>query len=166
MRFWVARDGERVELFVRRIGERFEVTADGRRHHVELVPVAPGLASLVCADGRSYSLAAQRSGAGLWRVSLGDREFEIRLRDPLEREIAGREGAAAGPQEIRAPIPGKVVGISVAPGDAVRAGQPLLVLEAMKMENQICSEGPGTVQDVLVGPGATVEGGQVLVVLR
>ncbi|MEW6338770.1 MAG: acetyl-CoA carboxylase biotin carboxyl carrier protein subunit [Acidobacteriota bacterium] len=165
MRFWVARDGERVDLSVRRIGARFEVNADGRSHDVELLPVAPGLASLVCADGRSYSLAAQRLGAGLWRISLGDREFEVRLRDPLEREIAGREGVAAGPQEIRAPIPGKVVGIAVAPGDAVRAGQPLLILEAMKMENQIRSEGAGTVQDVLVEPGATVEGGQILLVL-
>jgi biotin carboxyl carrier protein len=48
----------------------------------------------------------------------------------------------------------------------VVAGQPLLILEAMKMENQLCAEGPGTVDAVLVSPGATVEGGQPLMVLR
>ena len=143
MRFWVTRDGRRVDVVVRRLGERFEVDVDGRRHAVELVPVAPGLASLLCSDGRSFSLASQKVAAGLWRVSLGDREFEVHLRDPLEREVAERDTAHAGPQEVRAPIPGKVVSIAVEPGQAVTAGQALLILEAMKMENQLCAEGGG-----------------------
>ena len=162
----MARDGRRIDVAVRRLGERFEVDMDGSRHAVELVPVAPGLASLLCADGRSYSLASQKVAAGLWRVSLGDREFEVHLRDPLEREVADHAAAHAGPQEVRAPIPGKVVSIAVHTGQEVVAGQALLILEAMKMENQLCAEAAGTVDAILVSSGATVEGGQVLVVLR
>ena len=67
---------------------------------------------------------------------------------------------------MRAPIPGKVVSVAVAPGDAVAAGAPLVVLEAMKMQNQICAEGAGTVESVAVTPGLAVEGGQLLLVLR
>ena len=71
-----------------------------------------------------------------------------------------------GPHEVRAPIPGRVVSVPVAEGDEVKTGQPLVILEAMKMENQICAEGPGRVERILVAPGATVEGGQTLVVVE
>ena len=166
MRWWVARDGRRLDVEARRLGERFEILLDGRRHTVELVQVAPGLSSLVCEDGRSFVLASQRLCPGRFRVSLGQREFEVQLRDPLEREVADRAAAGGGPQEVRAPIPGKVVSVAVAPGTVVTSGQALLVLEAMKMENVIAAEGAGTVEQVLVVPGVTVEGGQPLVVLR
>ncbi|MGE5236116.1 MAG: biotin/lipoyl-containing protein [Acidobacteriota bacterium] len=166
MRWWIERDGSRIEVSARRLGDSFEVTVDGHAHVVELVAVAPGLASLLCQDGRSYSIASQRRARGHWRVSVGDREFEVRLRDPLEREVASRDAGGGGPQELRAPIPGKVVSVAVSPGQAVHRGQALLVLEAMKMENQICAETEGTVDAVLVTPGTAVEGGQVLVVLR
>ncbi len=165
MRWWVARDGRRIDVAVGRAGARFEVTVDGHRHRVEVVPVAAGLASLLCEDGRSFALASQCLSPGRYRVSLGDREFEVHLRHPLEREVAGRTAAALAGQEIRAPIPGKVVSVAAVPGQEVAAGQALLVLEAMKMENQICADAPGTVREVLVSAGITVEGGQMLVVI-
>jgi biotin carboxyl carrier protein len=165
MRWWIDRAGQRVDLSVRRLGERFEVVLDRRSHTVELLAAGPGLFALLCEDGRSYAVAGQAVAANRFRVSLGDRDFEVHLRDPLEREIASAAGSVAGPQEVRAPIPGKVVRVDVAEGDEVSAGQPLLVLEAMKMENQICAEGAGTVEAVVVSPGGTVEGGQVLIVL-
>jgi biotin carboxyl carrier protein len=166
MKWWVARGERRIAIDVRRIGERLEVAVDGGSYSLEFVPVAPGLSAMLCADGRTFAVASRRDGPNRWRISLGDREFQVHLRDPLEREVVGRGFAAAGPQELRAPIPGKVVSIAVAAGDAVTAGQPLVVLEAMKMQNQICAEGAGTVESVAVSPGTTVEGGQVLVVLR
>lgn len=166
MKWWVDRGGQRVMLSVRRVGERYEVALDGRTHSVELVVAGSGLFALLCEDGRSYAVAGQKLAGDRYRVSLGDRDFEVHLRDPLEREIASAASAVAGPQEVRAPIPGKVVRVDVAEGDEVNAGQALLVLEAMKMENQICAEGAGIVASVLVSPGGTVEGGQVLIVLR
>jgi len=166
MRWWVARGDRRVDVTVRRAGERFDVAVDGGSYAVEFVEVEPGLHALLCADGRTFAVASRGDGRNKWRISLGDREFRVHLRDPLEREVAGRAAAVAGPQEVRAPIPGKVVSIAVAPGDSIAAGAPLVVLEAMKMQNQICAEGPGTVESVAVTPGMTVDGGQLLVVLR
>lgn len=166
MRWWVARDGRRLEVSVRRLGERFEVNVDGTTRTVELLPVGGGLSALLCRDHRSHAVVSQRLRGNSWRISFGQADFEVELRDPLEREIQGAAQSAAGEQEIRAPIPGKVVATPVAVGDHVDAGQTVLVLEAMKMENQIVAEGEGTVGDVLVSPGTTVEGGQLLVVIR
>jgi len=166
MKWWVARGDRRIDVTVRKIGDRFALAVDGASYDVEFVPVATGLHALLCSDGRTFAVASRNEGPGAWRISLGDREFHIKLRDPLEREVAGRSFAASGPQEVRAPIPGKVVSVAVAVGDEIKAGQPLVVLEAMKMQNQICAEGPGMVESVAVTPGMTVEGGQILAVLR
>ena len=166
MRWWVARGARRADVDVRRVGDRFRVVVDGSAYDLEFVPVGPGLHALLAADGRSFAVAHRNDARNQWRISLGDREFRVHLRDPLEREVAGPGFVAQGPQEVRAPIPGKVVSVAVAPGDPVAAGAPLVVLEAMKMQNQICAEGAGTVESVAVTPGLAVEGGQLLLVLR
>lgn len=166
MKWLVERDGRRFEVVVSGQGQQFAVRLDGHERRVSFLPVATNLSAMLDEAGRAYSVAHQRLGRGRWRISLGDREFVVQLRDPLEREVAQRSGQRQGPQEIRAPIPGKVVRLAVSRGDVVVAGQPLLVLEAMKMENPICAEGEGRVDEVLVAAGATVEGGQLLVMLR
>ena len=166
MRWWVLRGGRQVEVAARRLGGSWEVTVDGSPQRVELLPIHPGLSALFYPDGRNYAVASQRLARNRWRLSLAQRDFEVHLRDPLEREVTGAAAADAGPHEVRAPIPGRVVSVAVAEGDVVKAGQPLLVLEAMKMENQLCAEGAGKVERVLVAPGTTVDGGQVLVVVQ
>ncbi len=166
MKWWVERDGRRLEVSVSGEGQQFAVRVDGSERRVSFLPVAANLAALLGEDGSAYSVAHQRLGPRRWRISLGDREFVVQLRDPLERVVAQRADGRQGPQEIRAPIPGKVVRIAVSTGDEVVAGQPLLVLEAMKMENPICAEEAGRVEEVLVSAGAAVEGGQLLLVLR
>jgi biotin carboxyl carrier protein len=166
MRWWVEREGRRVEVTARREGSAWVVTVDGSPVRVEWLPIHAGVSALSCADGRNFAVASQRLGRNHWRVSLGQRHFEVRLHDPLERAEAVAAAAHAGPQEVRAPIPGRVVSVAVAEGEEVHVGQPLLVLEAMKMENQLRAEGAGRIERVLVSPGATVEGGQILVVVR
>ena len=166
MRWWVLRDGSQVEVTARRLENAWEVTLDGSTRRVELMPIHPGLSALCWPDGRNYAVASQRLARNHWRVSLAQRHFEVHLHDPLERAVATAAAGQAGPHEVRAPIPGRVVSVAVAEGDEVRAGQALLVLEAMKMENQLCAEGAGKVERVLVAPGATVDGGQVLVVVQ
>jgi biotin carboxyl carrier protein len=155
-----------VEVTARRLESAWEVTLDGSARRVELLPIHPGLSALCFPDGRSYAVASQRRARDRWRVSLAQRTFEVHLHDPLERAVVAAVGAHAGPHEVRAPIPGRVVSVAVTEGDEVKAGQALLVLEAMKMENQLCAEGAGKVERVLVAPGATVEGGQVLVIVQ
>jgi biotin carboxyl carrier protein len=99
-----------------------------------------------------------------WRVEV-DVEPAARaaLRDRARR---GREAAgASGPTKVHAIIPGVVVAVSVAPGDAVTAGQQLLVVEAMKMQNELRAPRDGTIGEVAVGAGSTIEVGDLLLVL-
>ncbi|MEO8571015.1 MAG: biotin/lipoyl-containing protein [Chloroflexota bacterium] len=98
--------------------------------------------------------------------------FELEVEDAdlaALRERATAGGAAAihhGPTEVRAIIPGRVVSVAVTPGDAVVAGQRLLAVEAMKMENELRAPRDGTVERVAVAVGETVELGDPLVLLR
>jgi len=82
------------------------------------------------------------------------------------RRGRGAGGGAHGVQKIVAPMPGKVVRVLVAPGDDVKARQPLVVVEAMKMENELSSPRDGRVSDVAVAPGVSVEAGRLLVVVE
>ena len=100
-----------------------------------------------------------------WRVEV---ELESEARAAL-RERARRAGAATvagGPAEVHAIIPGRIVAVSVGPGDPVVAGQQLLVLEAMKMQNELRAPREGTVERVAVAVGDTVEVGDLLLVIR
>jgi len=99
-----------------------------------------------------------------WRVMV---EVEPERRAALrERARRGRETTAhGGPTEVRAIIPGRVVSVSVVPGDAITAGQQILVVEAMKMQNELRAPRDGTVRSVGVAPGTTIEVGDLLLVI-
>ncbi len=103
-----------------------------------------------------------------YRVVLYGHEFQIQVEDArlhrLRAEVAGLHGTT-GPAEIRAPMPGLVVAVEVAPGDAVVRGQGVVVIESMKMENEIRSTSEGVVERVLVAPGQAVDKGASLLVL-
>jgi biotin carboxyl carrier protein len=99
-----------------------------------------------------------------WRIEL-DLESERRA-SLLERARRGREATAHdGPTEVRAIIPGRVVAVSIAQGDAVIAGQQLLVVEAMKMQNELRAPRDGVIEQIAVGTGSTIEVGDLLLVL-
>jgi biotin carboxyl carrier protein len=142
---------------------RFEVTVEGTPTIVDAREVRPGTWSLVI-DGKSYTvdLDPRRNGIA---ASVGDSEAMLAVEDALHRRLA----AAAGPRDkargetIRAPIAGKVVKVLVAVGDAVAAGTPVFVLEAMKMENELVAERGGTVTAIHKQPGQAVDTGEPLV---
>ena len=101
-----------------------------------------------------------------WRFELlveDDARAALRERASRDRTAAG---AAGGPLEIRAIIPGRIASVAVVPGDTVEAGQTLLAVEAMKMQNELRAPRAGMVARVPAGAGATVEVGDVLVVLE
>lgn len=113
-----------------------------------------------------------REGRHPVEVVVDGWRFELLVEDESRaalRERASRDrtslGMGTGPLEIRAIIPGRVVTVAVAPGDTVEAGQTLLSVEAMKMQNELVAPRAGTVTRVPAGVGATVELGDVLVVL-
>jgi biotin carboxyl carrier protein len=100
-----------------------------------------------------------------WRFEIEvEPEGRAALRERARRDRG--EAGHSGPAEVHAIIPGVVVSVAVAPGDAVTAGQQLLVVEAMKMQNELTAQAPGIVETVHVGERQTVEAGQKLVTLR
>lgn len=132
--------------------------ADAARTSVLLLPPD-------AARGPSSGVVRREVVVDGWRVEI---EIESERRASL-RERAGRDrGAAAhrGPTEVRAIIPGRVVALSVVPGDAVVAGQQLLVVEAMKMQNELRSPRDGVVASVAVGADQTLDVGDLLLVLQ
>ena len=142
---------------------RFRNGEDAERiAHVEIPE--PGVYSVLM-DGRSYDARVEeRPGGGLVVVIDGYR-FEMEVRDP--RRWARTSGSAGGDgvHNIVAPMPGKVVRVLVAPGQAVEAGQGLIVVEAMKMQNEMKAPRTGQVLGVTAKEGATVAAGEVLVTI-
>jgi biotin carboxyl carrier protein len=162
---WVIRgDGEAREIEVERRGSLFEVELDGVVRQVELERHDGSLASLRYPDtGMSFQVTYHHHGNGGWRVGVWQREFDFAVLSPAEAVEAVTGSRESGPSKLTAPIPGKVVAVKVAEGDAVEPGQPLVVLEAMKMENELAADQVGTVAAIHVSPGETVDGGRVLV---
>ncbi len=164
---WVVRSQDAArEVVVERTAAGFEVLLDGRRLAAELLGVDASAASLrFVEDGRSFWVGFQRSGRR-WRLTVCEREFDLEVLTPLEASVAVSDTQRHGASVVEAPIPGKVVAVKVAVGDTVESGQPLVVLEAMKMENELAAERSGRVAAIHVAPGATVESGTLLVELE
>jgi biotin carboxyl carrier protein len=146
-----------------RIG--FEVALDGRAVAVDVV--AAGSRWSLLLDGRSYEVVIDETAAGL-SVHLDGHAVPVRIGGVTR---FGRGGTAAdagssGPRRITAPMPGRIVKVLVQPGDHVAARQGLIVVEAMKMENELRAPAPGRISEVRVTEGAKVEANAVLVVLE
>ncbi len=131
---------------------------------VELREVEPGVYHLIEGD-RSVEVRVVRS-ADHYLVEVAGRSYSVELFDPRDRR--NRPGAAGGHgrRSVAAPMPGRVVRVLVCVGDAVEAGQGLLVVEAMKMQNEMKSPKAGRVISVGAGAGDTVGAGDVLVVVE
>jgi len=129
-----------------------------------IVEVEPGIYSVLLGE-RSYEVKVTPSGDG-WAVDVDGRHFVIESIDPRHERRDGSARGSSGPLRLSAPMPGKVVRVLVEPGQAVEAGQGLLVVEAMKMQNEIKAPGAGRVVSLHASPGATVVAGEVLVVVE
>jgi pyruvate carboxylase subunit B len=154
------------EIEVSRDGSGYSVSIDGRAQVVDLATSNGVLHSLKLANGSQYMFGYHRDGTK-HEVSFSDRTVIVDLYDPLsmKRKRGGDDGDGGG-AHIRAIMPGRVVRIHVAPGDEVRRGQGLLILEAMKMENEIVAPRDGVVAELLVIAGQAVDNGDELVRLE
>jgi biotin carboxyl carrier protein len=168
--------GEREEkVAVRPTSDGWEVTVGGAVYRVDALPLQAldgvGLLSLRIGDGahrgEHHEVSVYRrkgGGAGRYQVSDGTASVEVEVLDPLTH-LARETHAGAhkkGLHQITAYMPGKVVTLLVEEGAQVEAGQGILVLEAMKMENEIQAEAPGILRRILVETGQAVEGGDPL----
>jgi len=141
-------------------------TVDGIAVRAQLAHVNGTDVHSLVLDGASYRLVAARSGSDTWDLHLRGQRLAVEVVDERAhaiREMTGAGSGPAGPHPVRAPMPGLVVKVEVAEGDAVEAGQGLVIVEAMKMENELKAEVAGVVARVHVEPGQAVEKDQILV---
>ena len=146
------------------------VELDGRAHIARMGAVGTSPLRIMVLDGRSYEVVAvPGSERGKWRLSMGGEQFEVDVVDERQhaiRAMLGRSAHAPAGGKIKAPMPGLIVRVLVEEGQVVPAGAGIVVVEAMKMENELTAATAGVVKKVLVVPGATVEKGQVLVEIQ
>jgi biotin carboxyl carrier protein len=178
----IARSGTRHTVEARRDGDGWIVTVDGREVAVDAVDVDGRWSMLVRPDvvsgssrtgigpaACSYEVSVEPPDAGECLVVVNGHAVPLAIADP--REAFARRSHAAGEADARsvnvvAPMPGRVVKVLVKSGDIVAARQPLVIVEAMKMENELRAPRAGTVADVRVSEGQSVEAHSVLVVLE
>jgi acetyl/propionyl-CoA carboxylase alpha subunit len=154
--------GQRRQIDLRREGGRYRGSIGKQSVEAEVVDRGPG-SLLIRLGDRSYDVTFDSDGAQL-HLDLGSRQVDLEILDPLRTdETEDRIHRAGGRREIRAAMPGKVVAVKVKAGEAVAKGQGLIVLEAMKMENEVLSPCTGKVMKVEVTPGEKVETGSLLV---
>ena len=138
---------------------RFEYNGLTRDYSLE--PSGPGMFSILI-DGRSYQATVLAPGT----IQVNGRIFSVEIFDPRELRVRSSAGASQGKQNIVAPMPGKVVRLLVSAGDIIDAGQGLIVVEAMKMQNEMKSPKSGMVVELKTKSGATVSAGEILVVIE
>ncbi len=157
-------DGKSERLSVERRQGRYIVEIGGVRHEVDTRALGPWVLSLLV-EGESHETAVFRSSDGVYSVDWRGSSFVVELVDPLTHlaEVSRVDAGKPGRKIVRAYMPGRVVEVRVQPGDRVEVGQPMVVLEAMKMQNEIQAEHAGVVSRILVAAGEAVEGGDPLV---
>src|SRR5579859_370635 len=155
----IAGKNYRVEL--QRSAAGWQCKLDGRELPVDVTAAQSGVLSLLL-EGKSYEVKQEISGTDT-NIVVGSERFPVSLRDPRSfrsRRSAG--GADQGVKKINAPMPGKIVRILAPEGTAVQAGQSVIVIEAMKMQNELKAPKNGVVKKINVAEGAAVDAGQTL----
>ena len=144
----------------------YAVTMDGRSYDVKSERILPGLYSLLV-GGESYEVSVYSPEADTYNVHLHDGMRRVQLLSPIGLVLKGQGGgASAQGLSVRAPMPGKVVRVLVSVGQKVSKGDGVIVVEAMKMQNEMQALSGGIVKEVRAREGDTVEGGAELVILE
>ena len=159
--------GERHEAEIRVDGARVLAEVDGRSYQLEVSGTKPG-SYLLMLEGRIYECRVEAGGHGAADVHVGGHTFAVTLIDPKRLQRGGRSAGAAeaGTDQIVAPMPGKVVRVLVEQGAAVEAGDAVVVVEAMKMQNELKAPRAGIVSALHAQTGTTVGAGEVLAVIE
>jgi biotin carboxyl carrier protein len=163
-----------MELIVRQAGRErrvriektsggYVVDVDGKRYEVDVAVAGPTVRSLLI-DGQQTEIGLHTQGAGLYEVMSPGGRQAVEVLEPLTLLAEKAHESARGPSsnQVAAYMPGRVVELLVSQGDRIEAGQGVLVLEAMKMENEIQAERDGVLGRFYVASGQAVEGGDLL----
>jgi biotin carboxyl carrier protein len=179
--------GKRRRVAVARDGNGFAVTVDTRTWHVDAARIDAHTLSLLLDSGVSVAAQARPDARRPGRLGPGASREVVVTGDPVTGQLAVRIGAipvsvslngrrrgrrdelgasGSGPQRLVAPMPGKIVRVLVKTGEAVRARQPMVVVEAMKMENELRAGRDGTVAEVHAREGMSVDAGALLILIQ
>jgi len=165
MKYTAIVDGERLDVeLVRTITGAIEAEIDGKKYVLDLQSVEPGVYWLQWKN-RSIEISVSSNGDG-YAVAVSGRRLSVEVIDSRAAlRKAGRQGDA-GAVELRAPMPGKVVKVLVREGDSVQSNQGLIVIEAMKMQNEVKSPKSGVVRKLGVKESAAVNSGDLLAIVE
>src|SRR5271167_394877 len=164
----------------------YDVVVDGKTHRLELtrgdatwlckvddqeIEVDAALTARdvlsVLVGGKAYEIKRERSLQGELHMVIGSARYAVDVQDPRSLRTRRSIGASdAGPQKLKSPMPGKIVRILVSEKDEVKAGQGIIVMEAMKMQNEMKSPKDGRVQKILTAEGSTVNPGDTLAIIE
>lgn len=164
MRYWLTLDDDTIEA----LAEPEGLTVDGLPVEAALSRVEGTEVHLLRIGHSVHRIHAERSSEGVWHLDVGGRPIAVEVVDDRTRRLREMTRAAAGPEgpkPLKAPMPGLVLKVDVAEGDRVEPGQGLVIVEAMKMENELKADVPARVTRILVEAGATVDKDQVLIEL-
>ncbi len=166
MRYVILRNGQEVPVEITERPNGYQVILDGTEYEVDCLRVVKNLYSVII-GGISYEATVHHPGPDQYNVHLYDGMRTVELVHPSTlalRKNKGHGGGAGG--SLKAPMPGKVVKVLVSPGDEVESGAGLVILEAMKMQNELQASQAGRVKEVRAAEGDNVERGAVLVVME
>ncbi len=166
MTYDVVVDGKTHQVELTRGDQLWLCKVDGQEIDVDAALTARDILS-VLVGGKAYEIKRERSLQGELHMVIGSARYAVDVQDPrslrTRRAVAGLE---AGPQKLKAPMPGKIVRIMVSEKEQVRTGQGLIVMEAMKMQNEMKSPKDGKVQKILTAEGSTVNAGDTLAIVE
>ncbi|RKZ28942.1 hypothetical protein DRQ36_09710 [bacterium] len=154
-------DKTEFEVEVTEHKDHYDIEVDGKSHRVELSELRMNGFALALVDGKAIQVNCNKVKEGDYILTIGHNAHEVMFREAMV-EAALEEGEAV----IEAPMPGLVAELYVALGDEVVSGQPLLILEAMKMQNEIVAKTDGKVAELHIAKGDIVSIGQRLVVIE
>ena len=157
-------DGKGYRLELTGTGATWDCRLNGEEIKIDAVLARRDVLSLIIA-GKAYEIKRERSATDL-HLWVGSGRYSVQVRDP--RSLRGRAGTSddKGPRKLVAPMPGKIVRVLATQDTEVEAGQGLLVVEAMKMQNEIRSPKKGVVRKMVAVPGANVNAGDVLAIVE
>jgi biotin carboxyl carrier protein len=158
-------DGKNYRLDLEHLDGRWQCRLDGQEVQMDAVPARRDVLSILV-GGKAYEIKRERTPTDthLW---VGSARYAVELRDPRSlRSWRSATGDGAGPRKLLASMPGKVVRVLLPEKASVEAGQGVLVVEAMKMQNEIKSPKSGIVQRIVASEGSTVSAGDVLAIVE
>ncbi len=160
MRFSAFISGKEHQLEIIRRAGGYECRIDGKSVEIDVTRVSSDILSILY-EGKSYEVRRGVKDA----VMIGDNSYQVQLTDPRSWRSRHRAAGGSGPQKLTATMPGKVVRVLASPGANVQAGQGVLVIEAMKMQNEVRAPREGTIASIQVKEGQAVNAGEVVAII-